>query len=53
MPATVTNLAHYRATHPPIVRLWNAQCRLLAGWASLNVQLTMAMYRLTIKNMEI
>lgn len=43
MLASVTNLAEYRVTHPPIVRLWNAQCRLLAGWASLNVQLTMAL----------
>ena len=44
MLATVTDLTQYRNTHPPIVRLWNAQCRLLAGWASLNVQLAMALY---------
>lgn len=50
MLASVTNLAEYRATHPPIVRLWNAQCRLMLGWAGLNVQLVMALSRLTIKN---
>ena len=43
MPATVTNLAHYRATHPPIVRLWNAQCRMACAWWSLSFRLGAAL----------
>lgn len=42
MPATVTNLAHYRASHPPILRLWQAQCRLAALWCDLSIRLALA-----------
>lgn len=49
MPATVTHLDQYRATHPPILRLWNANCRLVAGWIDLNLQLTMALFRILMR----
>lgn len=45
MPATVTTLADYRASHPPIVRLWNAQCRVACAWFDLSLRLTVALLR--------
>lgn len=45
MPATVTNLAQYRASHPPIVQLWNANCRMLGAWYGLSLKLTVALLR--------
>ena len=32
MPARIVNLAEWRASHPPLVRLWQAQCRASAAW---------------------
>lgn len=43
MPATVTDLAQYRASHPPIVRLWDAQCRLASAWFGLSIRLALAL----------
>lgn len=42
MPATVTDLAYWRATHPPLLRLWQAQCRLGVAWFDLSLRLAMA-----------
>lgn len=35
MPATVTDLKTWKASHPPLVRLWVAQGRAVAAWWSL------------------
>lgn len=43
MPATVTNLAQYRASHPPLLQLWQAQCRLTSAWFNLSLRLGMAL----------
>lgn len=32
MPARVVDLAEWRRTHPPIVRLWMAQARCALAW---------------------
>ena len=32
MPATVTDIQAWRTAHPPILMLWNAQCRFAAEW---------------------
>lgn len=32
MPATVTNLNQWKASHPPALKLWQAQCRCVAAW---------------------
>lgn len=42
MPATITDRTHYRATHPPLLRLWQAQCRLAAAWCDLSFRLALA-----------
>ena len=42
MPATVTDLAHWRATRPPLLRLWQAQCRLGVAWFDLSFRLALA-----------
>ena len=39
MPATVTDLAQWRASHPPMLRLWQAQCRLAAAWVGLSCRM--------------
>jgi hypothetical protein len=33
MPATVTNLAEWKASHPQALKLWNAQCRFASEWS--------------------
>lgn len=43
MPATVTDLAHWRATHPPLLRLWQAQCRVTVAWCDLSFRLGLAL----------
>lgn len=45
MPATVTDLAQWRASHPPIVRLWDAQCRLASAWFGLSIRLGTSILR--------
>lgn len=32
MTATVTDLNKWKASHPPMLRLWDAQCRAVAAW---------------------
>ena len=43
MPATITDLAHWRATHPPLLRLWQAHCRMTAAWCDLSFRLGLAL----------
>lgn len=43
MPATITDLAHWRTTHPPLLRLWQAQCRLAVVWCDLSFRLGLAL----------
>jgi hypothetical protein len=45
MLATVTDLTQYRNTHPPIVRLWNAQCRMLSAWYGLSLRMSACLLR--------
>ena len=33
MPATVTDLAQWKASHPPVLKLWQAQCRFASEWS--------------------
>lgn len=33
MTATVTNLAQWKASHPPALKLWQAQCRFASEWS--------------------
>lgn len=35
MPARIVDLAEWKESHPPIVRLWLAQSRAVAAWWSL------------------
>lgn len=35
MPATVTNLQDWKASHPPMLKLWNAHCRCVSAWWAL------------------
>lgn len=35
MLAPVTNLAEWRASHPPVLRLWQVQCQLASSWINL------------------
>lgn len=32
MNAQIVNLEQWKAAHPPILMLWNAQCRFAAEW---------------------
>ena len=43
MPATVIDLAQYRTSHPPLLRLWQAQCRLASAWFDLSLRLCLAL----------
>jgi hypothetical protein len=42
MPATVTNLTEWKAAHPPILMLWNAQCRFVSAWSVACFKLALA-----------
>lgn len=33
MIASVTDLQEYRRSHPPALKLWNAQCRFASEWS--------------------
>lgn len=42
MSATVTDLQSWKKSHPPILMLWNAQCRFLSAWVSACFKLAVA-----------
>lgn len=42
MPATVTDLKEWKAAHPPMLMLWQAQCRFVSAWSVACFKLSLA-----------